>query len=760
VHVTLRFLWITLICIVSCRGMPQVQSRAGSGKPRAARTVSVTSTGDLQPALDAAEPGDTIELLAGAAFSGSFRLPAKTSNRGEFITLRSSAVDRLPAGVRVTPLAADWMPRLVTTNSEPALVVAQGSHNWRIIGLEFTTGRGVYAYDVIRVGDVDATSATSQPREIEFDRIYVHAHAEKGSKRGIFFNSNAVKLTNSYISEFKSEFQDAMAVAVCNGPGPYEISNNYLEGAGYSIIFGGCENGIIGVVPSDITFTRNHLFKPLSWQREKWVIKNIFEVKMGRRIRIEGNVFENNWTSGQSGFGILFTVRANGVNAEGKPFSLIEDVTFANNKVINSAHGINILGQDDYVQNAGQGRRLTFRNNLFVQVPGRLFQVLQNPQDVVIEKNTALSQDSIIVSENVTTGFVMRDNLFALGTYGIFGSGLGSGNNVLKTNFPGAIVTFNGFLGDSGGAPYPTGNTYLKKVEDARFVNLAANNLRLQANSPFRGKGQNGADPGADMDVLEAATLNVSSVSSTPRIAAVLNTVDHTSRVAPGGIVSILGSSLATSTVSQDTAPLPTALVDTTVTMDGQAARLLYVSPEEIQAQIPSTAIAGRDLEVRIAYRGAETEPFISPGANVKEAAPAILNYSVPGSDVIWAMMKQANGKWNGPLGGGLALHPSERGTLLVAGLGPTTPRVPDGDAPPPGAPAKPDSAVELYVNDLVQQIDSVTALLDAIGLFEIQFLLDAATPIGALDENWIRISTQNLQSVPRRVQLAQPRLE
>jgi hypothetical protein len=464
----------------------------------ASQTVIIGAGGDLQAALDAALPGDTIDLLAGAAFPGNFRLPAKTSDRTEFITLRSSALAKLLTGVRVTPLSADRMPRLVTMNSGPALVAEQGSHNWRVQGLEVTTGPGVYAYDVILIGSVDATSAAVQPREIELDRLYVHGQVGEGSKRGIFFNSNAVKLTNSYISDFKSEFQDAMAVAVCNGPGPYTISNNYLEGAGYSIIFGGCQNAIVGVVPSDITFTRNHLFKPLSWKTDKWVIKNLFEMKMGRRIRVEGNVFENNWIAGQSGFGILFTVRANGVDAAGKPFSLIEDVTFANNKVINTAHGINILGQDDYVQNAGQGRRLTFRNNLFIEVPGRLFQVTQNPQDVVIEKNTALSQDFIIVSENVTTGFVMRDNLFALGTYGIFGSGLGSGNNVLKTNFPGAIVSFNGFLGDTGGSGYPANNTLLN-------VDARVSNFRLQADSPFRGKGQNGADPGVDMNVLEAA---------------------------------------------------------------------------------------------------------------------------------------------------------------------------------------------------------------------------------------------------------------
>ena len=550
-----------------------------------------------------------------------------------------------------------------------------------------------------------------------------------------------------------------MAVAVCNGPGPYEISNNYLEGAGYSIIFGGCPNGIIGVVPSDITFTRNHLFKPLSWQREKWIVKNIFEVKMGRRMKIEGNVFENNWTSSQSGFGILFTVRGDGKDAAGKPFSLIEDINFTNNIVINSSHGINILGKDDNFQNAGYGRRFVFRNNLFLKVPGRLFQFLQGPDDVLIEKNTSVSQTFVVMSENATTGFVMRDNIFALGEYGIFGSGLGSGNNVLTANFPNAMVRFNGFFG-SGAEWHPTGNTYLKTVEDVKFVNLAQGDYRLQAGSPLRGKGLNGGDPGVNMDTLLAATSGVSNINKPPRIAAVANSTDYSSRVTPGGLITVFGDSLAECAILQPTAPLPTTLCDTTVTIDGKRAGLLFVSPDQIRTQIPATAAANRNIEIRIASRGWETEPFVIQSPDVKEAAPAVMSYGVTGSDVIWAIMKQADNLWNGPLGGGLPLRPGEKGTLLVSGLGRTTPRIPDGYVPPAAPPAIPDSPIELYINDIFQPIESVSAMLNTIGLFEIQFLLNTATPIGDLAENWIWINTQNLESIRRRVQLAQTQVE
>jgi hypothetical protein len=59
---------------------------------------------------------------------------------------------------------------------------------------------------------------------------------------------------------------DAQAVAGWNGPGPYWIENNYLEGAGDNVLFGGADPAITGLAASDVTFRRNHLSKPVAWR--------------------------------------------------------------------------------------------------------------------------------------------------------------------------------------------------------------------------------------------------------------------------------------------------------------------------------------------------------------------------------------------------------------------------------------------------------------------------------------------------------------
>lgn len=744
---------VGLIALItsSCQGAPQAQPEGGGA--REAKTFFVTKAADLQKALDDAQLGDTIELTAGQTYSGNFVFKAKAGTSTDFITVRTSAIDQLPANRRVTPELAPRMATISTPNTDPALLFAQNARQWRLIGLEVTCAQGIYVFDLIRAGEMEATSAAAQPSNIELDRLYVHPHTEKGSKRGLFLNTNALKLTNSHVSDVKSNFQDAMAVAVCNGPGPYELTNNFLEGSGYGIIFGGCPNGIPEVAPSDIIFRRNHIYKPLTWQKERWIVKNLFEVKMGRRMRIEGNVFENNWAGGQNGFGILLTVRADGKDRQGQPFGVIEDITFTNNLMINMAQGINILGRDELpVGLRGQTSKVTIRNNLFVKVPGRLFQITKSPKDVVMEKNTAIGHETIIASENETTGFVMRDNILSLGTYGIIGSGLGAGVRTLTANFPGSVVEFNGFVGERGADSHPRGNTYVKDADTVQFVNPAENDYRLQANSPLRGKGQNNLDPGVDMDQLQAAINGVATLSKAPKIAAALNSVDGSTRVSPGGLVVLFGEALASCTKQQETAPLPVTLCDTKVVIDQQSAPLLYVSPNQVVAQVPSSIIPGRNLSIRVVTPGWESQEYVIQSPEVGAVSPAIGTYRVQDSPVEWAFLRHEDGTWNGPLGNGAALRPGAKAALVVSGLGKTTPRIPDGYTPGPDS--IPDSPVELYINDTFQTIESVKALLQSISLFEIRFTLSELTSIGALEDNWVWINTQGIESLRRRVQL------
>src|SRR5215470_2074507 len=69
------------------------------------QTIAVNAGGDLQSALDQAQPGDVVLLQAGATFKGNFVLRDK--NGAGWITIRTSTSDQnLPPGTRVTPNSA------------------------------------------------------------------------------------------------------------------------------------------------------------------------------------------------------------------------------------------------------------------------------------------------------------------------------------------------------------------------------------------------------------------------------------------------------------------------------------------------------------------------------------------------------------------------------------------------------------------------------------------------------------------------------
>src|SRR5437660_308222 len=141
------------------------------------------------------------------------------------------------------------------------------------------------------------------------DRVYAHCDPSLGQKRGISLNSASTTITGSYIFDIKAVGQDSQAICGWNGPGPFIITNNYLEAAGENLLFGGADPAIPSLVPSDIMISGNLLSKPVAWRSQNWSVKNLFELKNARRVFVTDNVFENNWEGGQPGYAILFTVR-------------------------------------------------------------------------------------------------------------------------------------------------------------------------------------------------------------------------------------------------------------------------------------------------------------------------------------------------------------------------------------------------------------------------------------------------------------------
>src|SRR5262245_20588080 len=112
------------------------------------QTIVVSEGGNLQAALDQAQPGDVILLQAGATFTGNFVLPNKTG--AGWITVRTPTSDaKLPPGTRVTPDLASSMPRIISSNSEPAIQTAGGAHHFRFVGIEFGVAPGTNIYNIV-----------------------------------------------------------------------------------------------------------------------------------------------------------------------------------------------------------------------------------------------------------------------------------------------------------------------------------------------------------------------------------------------------------------------------------------------------------------------------------------------------------------------------------------------------------------------------------------------------------------------------------
>jgi Right handed beta helix region len=481
--------------------------------PALAATHAVPAGGDLQAAIDAAQPGDVIELAAGATYIGNFRLPVKNGTTDIVIRTGGSTRELPGPGVRINKSHAPLLAKIRSGNVSPALSTAAGAHHWRIELVEFeATSNG--SGDIITLGSANQTDATQLPYELVFDRVYVHGERTTGQKRGIALNSGSTQIINSYFEDFKLVGQEAQAIAGWNGSGPYLIENNYVEAAAQSVMFGGSDPLVWNLVPSDITVRRNVSTKPLSWRSEKWLTKNGFELKNARRVLVEGNVIENVWGGGQNGYAVLFTVR----NQNGRaPWSVIEDVTFRYNIIRNAGGGINVLGYDN-VHTTQQTRRLMISHNLLYGIDrdlwdgtGDFVQLGGMPRDIYIEHNTVIHDGMALRVYGGKTptggvhidGLVVRDNLHKHNTYGVKGDGTSSGNATIARYMPGVVFERNVLAGGPA-ASYPPGN-YFPTVADfeAQFVNLPGANFALVAGSSFRTSATNGAALGADLTTMQ-----------------------------------------------------------------------------------------------------------------------------------------------------------------------------------------------------------------------------------------------------------------
>ena len=499
-----------LAFFVAAAGIALVQrARRVSPPQREGSTLRLGRNGDLQGAIDQAQPGDTIVLDANEVYTGPITLPAKPGS--DFITIQSSRAKELPEGVPVSPSQSALFAKVQSSeNGEPIVKTKPGAHHYKFVGIEFsTTTEKVKVYDLIRFGDDRSqTTLQSVPRHLIIDRCYIHGFKTQEVQRGIALNSADTTIQYSYISDVHGKGYDTQAICGWNGPGPFKIVSNYLEGAGENVMFGGATPSIPNLTITGIEFRGNHVVKPISWRRV-WTVKNLFELKNARNVIVDGNIFDGNWTDAQAGRAIVFTPRP----SDSGHGAVVEDVVFSNNIIRNVGAGLLLLGIDEPPAPTDvRLKRVKIINNLF-EIDGPKFgsngvfaTVINGTEDVTIENNTAIQTGNIISTDYApNTRFIYRNNITRHNEYGIFGSGMGVGKTSIAKYFPGSTITGNVIVKE-GNAPsnveslYPAGNFFPQSMQDVGFVDYEQGNYRLRANSRFHANG--GGAPGPNFDKL------------------------------------------------------------------------------------------------------------------------------------------------------------------------------------------------------------------------------------------------------------------
>jgi hypothetical protein len=539
---------------------------AMANTPTLGITISVKSGENLQTVLNNARCGDTILLEAGATFAGQFTFPNKNCDDAHWIVVRTSSDNSLlPAQTsRITPCYAgvsslpgrpafnctstrNVLAKLIMNRGGGSgpLLFAPGANHYRLIGLELTraTGTGlVYALATPTSG-----GATSK---IIYDRLWFHGTAQDDTIRGIqLAGSTYVSVINSFFTDFHcaSNCTDSHAIAGGTGShpmGPYKIKNNFLEAAGENMMFGG---GAAAYTPADIEISHNHMFKPLTWLKGQpgyvggangspFIVKNLLEFKNATRVLVEGNILEYTWGGfSQSGYAVLLTPKnqAGSGTTNLCPNCLVTDITIRYNTISHVGNGLQIANVlSDHLGGALDGERYSIHDLIIddinpvkykgtghavamISVSGTAF--LKN---VSINHITAFPPSGAFSIGNTTStklpNFIIANSLITAGNYPVWSSGGGTANcayyNHPLTTFSDCFSPYsfnrNAMIATPSAYPpstWPSGNFFPATMSAVQFVNYSGRNYQLEPSSPYKGKGSDGKDLGADVSAINAA---------------------------------------------------------------------------------------------------------------------------------------------------------------------------------------------------------------------------------------------------------------
>jgi uncharacterized protein (TIGR03437 family) len=197
-------------------------------------------------------------------------------------------------------------------------------------------------------------------------------------------------------------------------------------------------------------------------------------------------------------------------------------------------------------------------------------------------------------------------------------------------------------------------------------------------------------------------------VNGPPTISSIGNGAAFNQTYAPGMILTIMGSHLAPAVHSYASVPLPTQLDGVGVTVNNINAPLYYVSPGQINLQIPYETPANTTVTLTVNNNG----QTVSATFPVAAAAPGIF---VDQNGAPVPFTSAARGQTI---------------TLFATGLGAVTPAVSSGGAPSAGSLPRPTQKVVVTVAG-VETVSSAAIPDGYVGVAQVNYQIPTNAPLG-----------------------------
>jgi uncharacterized protein (TIGR03437 family) len=211
-----------------------------------------------------------------------------------------------------------------------------------------------------------------------------------------------------------------------------------------------------------------------------------------------------------------------------------------------------------------------------------------------------------------------------------------------------------------------------------------------------------------------SVVINVSSSTSTSLvISGITNGASFRQSYAPGMILTVFGSGLAPSTWSASTLPLPAQLAGVSATINGIDAPLYYVSPTQLNMQIPYEVPVNALITLKVTNNGQTgTTTFTS-----QPAAPGIF------TNTTGALVPAASASTGQTI------------SLYLTGQGAVSPSIATGAAPSLGTSIAnlpgPQQPVTVLVGGLPAHIQFAGIPPDLVGVTQINFVVPAGLAPG-----------------------------